>query len=145
MRPGAFALRLRAPTLAAVAGGLERLEAWALEAGVRFERRRDLLVVYDELATNVAKYATAASELVVSARRLAGGGVAVAFEDDGAAFDPFARAAVAVDLPLAEREPGGLGVHIVRELATRVSYLRRDGRNRVEVELGGPAPGAVLT
>ena len=33
------------------------------------------------------------------------------------------------------REPGGLGVHLVRRLAARADYRRVDGRNRVEVEL----------
>jgi anti-sigma regulatory factor (Ser/Thr protein kinase) len=131
-----FHLQLTAPTLHSVADGLERLEAWAMATGVRFERRRELLVVYDELATNVAKYATQACELVVRARRSAHGAVTLVVEDDGAAFDPFAREAAATDRPLEEREPGGLGVLLVRELATSVSYRRADGRNRVEVELG---------
>lgn len=136
MSPESFEARLVPPSLEAVAAGLERLEAWAMAAGVRFERRRELLVVYDELTTNVVKHAPEASELVVSARRLEHGGVAVTFEDDGAPFDPLAREGPAVDRPLAEREPGGLGVRIVRELATRISYRRERGRNRVEVELG---------
>jgi anti-sigma regulatory factor (Ser/Thr protein kinase) len=107
-----------------------------MAAGVRFERRRELLVVYDELATNVAKHAAEARELVVGARRGADGEVTLTVEDDGAWFDPFAREPAATDRPLEEREPGGLGVLLVRELATRVAYRRAAGRNRVEVVLG---------
>lgn len=136
MRSADFQLRIAAPTLDSVADGLARLEAWAMASGVRFERRRELLVVYDELATNVAKHAAQARELVVRARRGARGDVTLVIEDDGAAFDPLAREAAATDRPLEEREPGGLGVLLVRELASKVSYRREGGRNQVEVELG---------
>lgn len=141
MKAGPLALRLADPTLDAVAEASERLESWALAAGVRFELRRELLLVFDELATNVAKYAVGARELAIRARRTAAGGVLLELDDDGIGYDPFAQPDPDTALPLELREPGGLGVHIVRRLARRVAYRRAAGRNQVEVELG-PGAGA---
>jgi anti-sigma regulatory factor (Ser/Thr protein kinase) len=130
-----FRLRIGEPSLAEVAAAAERLERWALAARIRFEPRRQLLLVFDELATNVAKHAEGARELAIGAQRTPSGGVRLELEDDGIAFDPFARPDPDTTLPLELREPGGLGVHLVRRLAARADYRRVDGRNRVEVEL----------
>ena len=53
--------------------------------------------------------------------------------DDGEAFDPTALVAPDTDAPLEERRVGGLGVHLVRQMADGVTYERRDGRNVTEV------------
>ncbi len=42
--------------------------------------------------------------------------------------------------PLEERPVGGLGIHLVRQLAEDCRYDRVDGRNRVTVTLREPAP-----
>jgi len=60
--------------------------------------------------------------------------------DDGIPFDPFGRPAPDVTRPLEERPVGGLGIHMVRELAARCRYARVDGRNQVTVTLREPAP-----
>lgn len=52
-------------------------------------------------------------------------------EDDGVAFDPLDVPSPNLNLPLAQRMPGGLGVHFMRSLMTSVSYTRADGRNRL--------------
>jgi serine/threonine-protein kinase RsbW len=133
--PADFGESLAGPTLDGVAGLLGRLEEWAIARRVRFEQRRELLLIGDELVSNVAKYSDGASELRVEARRGAAGGVVFVVEDDGAPFDPFAQEAPATDQPLEERVPGGLGLFLVREIAVRVDYRRAAGRNRVEIEI----------
>jgi len=53
--------------------------------------------------------------------------------DDGVPFHPLAMPSPDTTRPLDEREPGGLGIHLVRSLATETSYARRDGRNVVSL------------
>jgi len=53
--------------------------------------------------------------------------------DDGEAFDPTALGAPDTDAPLEDRRVGGLGVHLVRQMADGVTYERRDGRIVTEV------------
>ncbi|HPK65403.1 MAG TPA: ATP-binding protein [Thermoanaerobaculia bacterium] len=136
MTHGDFTYEIDHPTLAAVAEAARLLERWALATGVRFEQRRELLLVFDELATNVAKHATGATRLAIRARRSAPASTEIELEDDGVAYDPFARPEPDTTLPLALREPGGLGIQIVRRLAARVEYRYVDGRNRTGVVLG---------
>jgi anti-sigma regulatory factor (Ser/Thr protein kinase) len=91
------------------------------------------MLVYDELASNVAKYAREARHLVVGARREGAAGLLLVVEDDGAPYDPLGRPDPDVTLALADREPGGLGILLVRRLARAVAYRRRRGRNRLEI------------
>ncbi len=135
MSPAGFRETLSSPSLESVAELLARLESWAISQRVRFERRRELLLVGDELATNVAKYSEGATELRVAARQDGAGGTVLVVEDDGAPFDPFAQEAPQTGLALEDRVPGGLGLLLVRQLAAHVDYRRVEGRNRVEVVL----------
>ena len=50
--------------------------------------------------------------------------------DNGHAFDPTTAPDPDVALPLEEREPGGLGVHLMRNMMDRLSY-RYDGGNNI--------------
>jgi anti-sigma regulatory factor (Ser/Thr protein kinase) len=51
--------------------------------------------------------------------------------DDGHAFDPLAATPPNLDLDIEDRLIGGLGIHMLRELANNVTYERHDGTNRV--------------
>ncbi len=49
--------------------------------------------------------------------------------DDGVPFNPLSAAAPDTNLPLEERDGGGLGIHLVRNLVYEVSYQRRIDKN----------------
>lgn len=136
MKARGFRLRLEPPTIEGVAGTAVELDAWCRRSGVGDERRRDLLLIHDELASNVTRHARDATFVAIRAR-LAPEPPRVLYvvEDDGARFDPLGHARPATDAPLEERVPGGLGIHLVRTLAGRVGWRRARGRNRLEVEL----------
>lgn len=59
-------------------------------------------------------------------------------EDDGPPFDPTAHETPDVAAPLEAREIGGLGLHLVRSMAT-VRHERIGDRNRVEVVIAAHA------
>ena len=67
--------------------------------------------------------------------------------DNGRAFDPTAAPAPDLSLPLEQRDPGGLGIHLMRRMIDRVEYRRAGGENRLRLEksaaarAGTPAPG----
>lgn len=50
-------------------------------------------------------------------------------QDQGVAFDPLAQPEADTTLPLEERQPGGLGILLVREIMDDVGYQRLAGRN----------------
>lgn len=59
----------------------------------------------------------------------AGHELAFVLQDQGVAFDPLAQPEADTTLPLEERQPGGLGILLVREIMDDVSYQRSDGKN----------------
>jgi serine/threonine-protein kinase RsbW len=85
----------------------------------------------DETVTNIVQYAyddPRGKELLVrlevSGNELRGDVV-----DEGRAFNPLEAAVPDLAAPLPDREPGGLGIHLVRSLIDRLSYRREDGKN----------------
>jgi len=116
------------------------LDRWAAELGVGDDVRRRLLLAWDELASNVVRYATGATEIRIGIRPRAAGGVELVLEDDGMPFDPLRRGEPETGTPLEQREPGGLGIHLVRTLFDRVEYSRRGRRNRIAIVLAGAVP-----
>ena len=113
----------------------EFANAHALPAAVR----RSLHVALDELLTNTGAYGftgrgdvepRGAGEIRVEAK-LGEDRVSVTLSDDGRPFDPFGVAAPDTTLPLEERQLGGLGLHLVRQMVDEVSYQRIADRNVV--------------
>ena len=88
----------------------------------------------DEVFMNVVMHGTTADgpsrEVFVSLRH-EGSDVTMVMEDDGPAFDPLTLAAPDIDVPLEERELGGLGVFLVRELMDEVSYAHTGTHNQL--------------
>lgn len=70
-----------------------------------------------------------------------GGGVQVEFRDRGRAFDPTGAPAAVLMTPLAEREGGGLGIHLVREIMRDIEYQREGEWNVLRMRRA--APGAL--
>lgn len=110
-----------------------RVDDWAAQGGSSQAMAFQIKLVTDELLTNVINHGTVgdvapqATLCVVEAD----GAIEIHFADNGPAFDPLSLPPPDVDAPLDEREPGGLGVHLVRELMDSVSYRREKGWNRL--------------
>jgi anti-sigma regulatory factor (Ser/Thr protein kinase) len=57
------------------------------------------------------------------------GGVELQVTDDGREFDPLAAPEPKLDVPLAERRIGGLGIHLLRAFARELRYQRLGNLN----------------
>lgn len=93
----------------------------------------DLNVVLDEMLSNVIKYGHADGGHHEIALRLSviGDVLEIEMEDDGKPFDPLSISPPDLKRKFSEREPGGLGVHFVRNLMHEVKYARVADRNRL--------------
>jgi anti-sigma regulatory factor (Ser/Thr protein kinase) len=117
--------------LSEVARVAAAFEGFAAQYGVPVDVRRSLQVVLDDLLANVVLHGLAGragGEAVVDVA-LAEGALTVTISDNGPPFDPFARAAPDTTLSIEERQIGGLGIHLVRQMMDEVSYERREDRN----------------
>jgi anti-sigma regulatory factor (Ser/Thr protein kinase) len=54
--------------------------------------------------------------------------------DNGRPFDPTAAPDPDLSLPLEQRDPGGLGIHLMREMTDRLLYRRSNGHNVLRLE-----------
>ena len=89
----------------------------------------------EEILSNVIRhgYAEPGKHEIFVCLRIEDGSVDLQVEDDGRAFDPLSAPEVDLDVPLEERRVGGLGIHLLRKLASEIRYLREGGRNRLQV------------
>ncbi|MCB2205995.1 ATP-binding protein [bacterium] len=108
---------------------------FAAAHGIPVALRDNLRVVLDELINNIIRHAYTDSdehqidvEVALRNRQLT-----ATLRDDGIPFDPFTYQVPDTDLPLEQREVGGLGIHLVRQMMDAVSYTRSDSRNIVTV------------
>lgn len=53
--------------------------------------------------------------------------------DQGRAFDPLAQPDPDTALSLEKRDIGGLGIHLVKEMADKVEYQRQDRQNILDI------------
>ena len=109
------------------------LEGFPLPSRIPYSAR----LIVEEMGTNVVKYAygDGGPHVVRVQVYLSAEGVQIVLEDDGKAFDPFERPLPDVEGLMGEEGEGGLGLALVRKVCRSVGYERRDGKNRVSLEL----------
>ena len=123
-----FALKNELGEIAAAQG---RCEEFLDRRGVPIKAVRQLLVALDELLNNIVSYSypePGEHEIGVTVAVLKNQ-VRVTVQDDGVPFNPLARPAPDTDASLEDRELGGLGIHLVRDMLDDVHYERRGSRN----------------
>jgi len=106
----------------------------ALEAGLPEARIDELDLLIDELIMNVCMYAYPEGrpgEVTVTYSVPARGELCVEVADQGIEFNPLKTEPPDLTLSLQERPIGGLGIHLVKTLATSLSYRREQGWNRL--------------
>lgn len=111
----------------------EWLKGFPLPSRVPYSAR----VIVEEMGTNIVKYAYADAEphTIRVQVFVAAGGVTVTLEDDGKAFDPFEAPLPDVVALMGKPGEGGLGLSMVRKVCRAVAYERREGKNRVRMEI----------
>ena len=114
-----------------IAPVIETFEAFAEEFGIPRPIAMKFNLMFDDILNNVISYAYHDDvEHDIEVRmELAGDRLIVTISDDGAPFNPLSVATPRTDLALEDREAGGMGIHLVRNLADNVSYQRRIDRN----------------
>ncbi len=113
------------------------IAAFSARHGLTPTLTHNLDVIADEIISNIIRHGFVGNE---RDRRIhltvepSADGVRMNFTDTGRPFDP-TKDAPPPDLTstVEDREVGGLGIHIVSSLAARMTYVRQDDENRLEV------------
>ena len=120
--------------------GIKAVEMLLDEWRIGPDDRAQVLVMLDEIGSNVIKAAWPPGEdrsFDVEVRLVRCSPSAVDLSlltvDDGVPFDPTAAPPPGLDAPLDARDPGGLGLYLVRSMSDSVQDSRVDGCNRLLV------------
>lgn len=109
-------------------------EEFCLAHAVAPDARNAIALVIEELFTNAVKYGLPQRDELEVMMDCRDGDFVLALTDfDAEEFDVSARPEVDVGRPLEERNPGGLGIHLVRNLVDRIEYDYRDRRSTITV------------
>jgi serine/threonine-protein kinase RsbW len=129
-----------------LSGTLSELERLASEVGkfcavqgLEDEVGFELNLVLEELFTNSIRHGGCEGmerAVSIALRAAEGREVMVTYADRGRPFNPLDAAPAQVDLPLADRVPGGLGIHLVRRIMKDLEYDRLGEWNRLTMRLG---------
>lgn len=107
------------------------VEALCRELSLDRECAMSLQLALEEAVVNVMQYAYAPGtkgEITIRVEHEASK-LLFCIEDGGLPFDPTEVADADVSLPADQREIGGLGIYIVRQIMDKVEYSRRGQRN----------------
>jgi anti-sigma regulatory factor (Ser/Thr protein kinase) len=129
-------LTLQVPgTVDAIHPATVQAEAWLVEQQVSFEAMYLVSLAIEELVTNCIKYGykDSNSHTIDFLLRVDGETLRLEVIDDGNPFNPLEAPRPDLSLPPEQRPIGGLGLHLLRELADEMRYERRDGTNRLSL------------
>ena len=129
-----------AATMEGMAELMKVSDAFCSEHHIAADISGRLQLVLDELLINVVNYGRKKDAdlhtIKLALRYFDSNQLLVAeIRDSGAAFNPFALAEPDTDLSIDERQPGGLGIFLVRDLARSFSYTYEFPWNIVLLEI----------
>jgi len=108
----------------------EFLEGFFTRQGVGPDHLESVTLATEELFTNMLKYGGGEAEILIGLER-ADRELSVSLTDfDVDEFDVTKVPEVRVDRPLSEREPGGLGIHLIKKMMDRIEYEYVDRRGK---------------
>jgi len=108
----------------------------AMDAGLPEERIGELDLVIDELIMNVWTHGYSMDmpgDVTVTYTVPAPGELRVEVADQGVAFNPLEAEPPDLASSLEARPIGGLGIYLVKSLATSLTYRREQGWNRLTI------------
>jgi anti-sigma regulatory factor (Ser/Thr protein kinase) len=115
---------------------VKEVDILSREWGLPGKTRMEINLILEELFTNSVFYAfddKRHHEIVIRFTRITEG-LEITYRDDGRPFNPLEERPAKTSGELDERRVGGLGIHLVRELADAIDYRREENINIVMVK-----------
>ena len=126
-----------APDIAEIPRLIDWVESRCGEAAVSGDVSCKLALALEEAAVNAIHHAfvgVSAPHRIEVTLSIDAERIRAELIDNGRAFDPSNAPDADVSLPLERRDPGGLGIRLIRRMADRVDYRRVAGENRLLLE-----------
>ena len=119
---------------------ISRLYEFVEEVGNDFELSSDIVfnlnLVLEEAVVNIINYAYPKEEheSIYLSARMHEGSIVLVLTDTGKEFDPTAAPEADVTLSADDRQIGGLGIFLIRQMMNEVKYERIEGKNVLTLE-----------
>ena len=107
----------------------EWVEQLGEELGLEMPEVFQLNLALEEAVVNVMNYAYEDSGLIDLTAKVVDSEIIFVLEDSGKAFDPTQVDDPDITLSAEDRDIGGLGIFLVQQLMSGVTYSREDGKN----------------
>ena len=106
------------------------------ELGLDMELQMNLNLVMEEMVSNVIFYAypKGTPEEIELAAESDGKELTFVLSDNGIEFDPTAKEDADPDVNPMERDIGGMGIYIVKNIMNKVTYQRLEGKNLLTMQ-----------
>jgi len=114
---------------------IDYFDSFARENDLSGTATQKFNIVLDELLNNIISYAFKDDDdhHILVKFQLKYLRLIITIEDDGIPFNPFRTESPDIKLSIAERNLGGLGVHIVKNLVDEYHYIRQSNRNVINL------------
>ena len=119
---------------------ISRLATFIEEVGEAFSLTPDVVfnlnLVIEEAVVNIINYAYPKEEheRIYLSAKLREGSIVLVLTDTGKEFDPTMAPEADITLSADEREIGGLGIFLIRQIMNEVKYERIEGKNVLTLE-----------
>jgi serine/threonine-protein kinase RsbW len=119
---------------------ISRLYEFVEEVGNDFELSPDIVfnlnLVLEEAVVNIINYAYPKEEheSIYLSAKMHEGSIVLVLTDTGKEFDPTAAPEADVTLSADDRQIGGLGIFLIRQIMNEVKYERIEGKNVLTLE-----------
>lgn len=119
---------------------ISRLNEFIEEIGNEFSLTPDVIfnltLVLEEAVVNIINYAYPKEEheSIFLSARMHEGSIVLVLTDTGKEFDPTAAPEADVTLSAEDRQIGGLGIFLIRQIMNEVKYERIEGKNVLTLE-----------
>ncbi|MBP5540506.1 MAG: ATP-binding protein [Bacteroidales bacterium] len=105
------------------------LHEYGMCVGMEARTLKKMTLALEEAVVNIANYSQAKTITMTINPQLS-----ISLIDDGIAFDPTAREEVDTAAATAQRQIGGMGIALLRQIADEVHYRRTDdGQNELSI------------
>ena len=106
------------------------------ELGLDMELQMNLNLVLEEMVSNVIFYAypKGTPEEIELAAESDGKELTFVLSDSGIEFDPTAKEDADPDMNPMDRDIGGMGIYIVKNIMNKVTYQRLEGKNLLTMQ-----------
>lgn len=107
-----------------------QIEQLAVTWGLSQKTMYQVRLIAEELWTNFYKYtSTSIQNSIEITIYQSNHELLIVYKDSGPAFNPLEIAPPDISLPLEKRQPGGLGLHLVKNFIDSYTYTREDNKN----------------